>query len=70
MQENALPLTQSGTRAIAAGMVRTAVPSTPLDCAAVAVDIVDAVSRVVLVDVLGLDRDESRTVLQVLWGTK
>ena len=70
MQENALPLTQSGTRAVAAGMVRTAVPATPLDCAAVAVDIVDAVSRVVLVDVLGLDRQEAATVLSTLWGIK
>ena len=29
MHENALPLTPSGTRPAAAGMVRTAVPTTP-----------------------------------------
>ena len=70
MQENALPLTQSGTRAVAAGMVVTAVPTTPPHSASVALEAVDAVSRAVLVDVLGLSRDESRTVLAVLWGDK
>jgi hypothetical protein len=50
-------------------MVITAVPTT-LDCAAVAIDIVDAVSRSVLIDAIGLDLQAAAAVLSTLWGAK
>ena len=67
-----IPLSPSGQRALAAQMVRTATDSpqviTP-GAAATLVDLLDALSQTVL-DHAGLSRDESRTVLAVLWGDK
>jgi hypothetical protein len=67
-----IPLSPSGQRALAASMVRTATdnPHTVTPGAAVLlVDTLDALSGVLLA-YAGLDRDASRSVLAVLWGTK
>ena len=67
-----IPLSPSGQRALAAQMVHTATRHPLIVTAGSAmllVDLLDAVSQTVL-DHAGLDRDESRTVLAVLWGDK
>ena len=65
-----IPLSPSGQRAVAAQMVKTATDNplvVTLPTAVLLVDLLDAVSQSVL-DFAGLDRDEARTVLRVLWG--
>lgn len=67
-----IPLSPSGKRAVAAGMIHTATDS-PLvvtsGTAVLLVDLLDAVSQAVC-DQAGLSRDASRSVLSVLWGDK
>ena len=62
-----LPLTPSGTRAAAAVMVRTAVPDVPPHTATTVIDLLDAVTRTVLVGVLGLTPAEALDVCDYLW---
>jgi hypothetical protein len=62
-----LPLSPSGTRAAAAVMVRAAVPGVPPHTASTVVDLLDLITRTVLVDVLGLSPAEALAVLDYLW---
>jgi hypothetical protein len=70
MQDPANNLTTSGTRALVAVMCRGAVPDLPPHTATVAVDALDAITRTLLVDVLGLSPAEALTVLAELWGVR
>ena len=70
MQEHDPNLTPSGTRAVAAVMCRAALPDLPAHTATVAVDLLDALTRTLLVGVLGLSPQEALTVLAELWGTR
>jgi hypothetical protein len=69
-QDPALPLTPSGTRALVAAMCRGAMPDVPPHTASTVVDAVDATSRVLLVDVLGLTPTEALTALSQLWRAR
>jgi hypothetical protein len=67
-----IPLSPSGKRAVAAGMIHTATDN-PLTVdagtAVLLVDLLDALSAAVC-DHAGLTRDASRSVLAVLWSDK
>lgn len=66
---NSIPLSRSAERTRAAGMIRTAseyqLVVTPATAVLVA-DVLDLVSWVIL-SRAGLDRDQARAVLAVLW---
>lgn len=70
MPEHALPLTPSGTRALVATMCRDAAPDVPPHTASTVVDGLDAISRVLLVELLGLTPAEALTVLSELWAVR
>lgn len=62
-----LPLTPSGVRAAAAVMVRSAIPAIPPHTATTVIDLLDAVTRTVLVEVLGLTPGQALDLLDYLW---
>ena len=66
------PLTPSSARALVAVMIRgTAAGSDlPVATATVAAELLDALSRTLLVDVLGATPIEARTVLDYLWAAR
>jgi hypothetical protein len=64
------PLTPSGIRAVAASMAATAVPNLLPHTATVMIDALDALSRALLVQVIGLAPIEAMAIQSYLWSAR